>query len=85
MRGAFAMNEDAQIGIFAKQRPACAGMVEMNVGEQDGLRDQRRKVRETATPRARFPKWMPDQDRELRSGRRIQEEQRRSSAGAPSS
>jgi hypothetical protein len=36
MRGAFAMNEDAQIGILAKQSSSCAGMVEMNVGEQEG-------------------------------------------------
>src|ERR1700676_503755 len=37
MRGPFAMNEDAQIGVFAKQSPSCAGMVEMNVRQQDGL------------------------------------------------
>ena len=37
MRGAFAMNENAQIGIFAKQRPSCAGMVKMDMGEQEGL------------------------------------------------
>ena len=42
MRGPFAMNEDAQIGILAKQSPSCAGMVEVNVRQQDGLeiRDQ---------------------------------------------
>ena len=69
MRGAFAMNEDAQIGIFAKQRPSCAGMVEMNVGEQDGVEVRDGESARPATARARFPKWMPGQDRELRSGR----------------
>src|ERR1700730_16102474 len=37
MRRALAMYEDAEIGIFAKQSSACAGMVQMNMREQDGL------------------------------------------------
>lgn len=37
MLGTSAVNEDAEIGIFAKQRPTCAGVVEMNMGEQNGL------------------------------------------------
>lgn len=37
MRGAFAMNEDPQIAIFAQQSSGCASMIEMNVGEQDGF------------------------------------------------
>src|ERR1700686_1276150 len=37
MRGAFVVNEDAQIGIFAKQSPSSARMVEMNVRQQDGV------------------------------------------------
>ena len=43
MRGPFAMNEDPQIGIFAKQSPCCAGMVKMNVRQQDGFEIRDRK------------------------------------------
>ena len=46
MRRAFAMHENSQIGIFAKQRTACAGVVEMNVGEKYGV-----QIRDGKSPR----------------------------------
>ena len=50
MRGALAMHEDAQIGIFTKQGSRCAGMVEVNVREQNGL-----KIRDREPPRQQLP------------------------------
>src|ERR1700675_1991573 len=54
MRRSFTMYEDSQIGIFAKQSPCCAGMVKMNVRQQDGFQIRDRKSARQHLPAQSF-------------------------------